>query len=269
MRDYGIVSPKFWIGGTGKALRGRLDLQVEALYLMTSPHANMIGVFYCPLDSIAKETGLPLEGATKALASLIEAQFCQFDEDTEEVFVRRMAAFQIGEQLKPDDNRCKGIARELEKVSSDKLRRDFHAIYSGAFHLPDLPGQKPKKTSPSKGPKKPLRSQKQDQDQDQDQKDSAEPQGSAQASGFAIPLNDGSEWEVPAGDMAEWIKAFPAADVEQELRAMRAWALANPAKRKTSRGVAAFAVRWLGKAQDTPGRSRGNSGAADWTGSAT
>lgn len=95
--------------------------------------------------------------------------------------------------------------------------------------------------------------------------DSSEPHGSEQASGFAIPLNDGTEWEVPSGDLAEWVKAFPAADVEQELRAMRAWALGNPTKRKTSRGVAAFAVRWLQKAQDTPSRGRGSSGGTDWT----
>lgn len=72
---------------------------------------------------------------------------------------------------------------------------------------------------------------------------------------FSIPLNDGSEWAVTTRTLAEWVQSFPAVDVEQELREMRAWANANPAKRKTSRGIAAFAVRWLSKAQDTPGRS--------------
>jgi hypothetical protein len=28
MRDYGIVSPKFWIGDSGKALRGHMEAQV-------------------------------------------------------------------------------------------------------------------------------------------------------------------------------------------------------------------------------------------------
>jgi hypothetical protein len=78
-------------------------------------------------------------------------------------------------------------------------------------------------------------------------------------SGFAIPLNDGSEWAVTTRTLAEWVQSFPAVDVEQELREMRAWAMANPTKRKTSRGVAAFIVRWLGKAQDTPGRTKTNS----------
>lgn len=165
MRDYGIVSPKFWIGATGKALRGNQEAQIVALYLMTSPHANMIGVFYCPLDTISKETGLPSEGALKGLRSLIEGEFCLFDEVTEEVFVCRMAAFQIGEQLAAKDNRCKGVERELDRVMSEPLKSAFHAIYSGAFHLPARGDKAPPKPLEIEAPTKPLRSQKQDQKQ--------------------------------------------------------------------------------------------------------
>ena len=85
---------------------------------------------------------------------------------------------------------------------------------------------------------------------------SSEPDGSEpELSGFAIPLNDGSEWAIPLTTVQDWKQAFPAVDVDQELREMRAWANANPTKRKTSRGVSAFAFRWLAKAQDTPSRT--------------
>lgn len=177
MRDYGSVSPKFWIAGTGKSLRGNLPAQVVALYLMTSPHANMIGVFYCPIDSIAKETGLPLEGASEALRCLIEADFCRFDETTEEVFVTRMAAYQIGEQLDPKDKRCIGVARELEKVSSDRMRIGFRANYAVPYHLPIPASVAPPADTPIEAPSKPHRSQEQKQeqnlDQDQEKKKSA------------------------------------------------------------------------------------------------
>jgi len=73
---------------------------------------------------------------------------------------------------------------------------------------------------------------------------------------FSIPLNDGSEYQVPVKDLEEWKVAFQAIDVEQELRQMRVWVTANPTKRKTRRGVSAFIVRWLSKAQDNPGRPR-------------
>lgn len=169
MRDYGVVSPQIWIGKTGKALRGDMPAQLVALYLMTSPHANMIGVYYCPVDTIAKETGLTLEGASEALRSLETAGYCQFDPSTEEVFVVRMAAFQVGEQLDHKDNRCKGIARDVVKIMSDKLRSGFRAIYSGAFHLPEVAVKPAPTPAPPQAPLEPLRSQKQDQEQGQKQ----------------------------------------------------------------------------------------------------
>lgn len=151
MRDYGIVSPKFWVGQTGKALRGNPQSQLLALYLMTSPHASMIGVFHCPILYMAHETGMDMEGASKALASLIEAGFCTFDEASEEVFVKRMAAFQIGEQLDAKDNRCKGIAKEVEKIESPSVKAQFISLYSVAFHIPAQAG----KASPFEAPSKP------------------------------------------------------------------------------------------------------------------
>lgn len=165
MRDYGVVSPKFWIGNTGKALRGNAPAQVLALYLITSPHANMIGVFHCPVLYMAHETGLSMEGASKALQSLIEAKFCTYEESSETVFVHRMAAFQIGEQLSDQDKRCKGVEREWNNIPSAQLRQAFFAIYSGAFHLP----KQAKKARGTEAPSKPLRSQDQEQEQEQDQ----------------------------------------------------------------------------------------------------
>lgn len=169
MRDYSSVSPQFWIGQTGKALRGNMPAQILALYLMTSPHANMIGVFYCPIDYMAKETGMTLEGASEALQSLIDADFCRFDHATEEVFVVRMAAFQVGDELDAKDNRCKGVARELEKVTSSQLQQGFRANYAVPFNLPIPSIQTPKTDRPSEAPLKPLRSQEQEQEQEQEQ----------------------------------------------------------------------------------------------------
>lgn len=148
MRDYGAVSPKFWFGETGKALRGSANEQVLALYLMTSPHANMIGVYHCPILYMAHETGLGEEGASKALASLIERGFCEYDELSETVFVVKMAAFQIAESLSANDKRVVGIQRDVERMSPGRIKDAFIAAYSKAFHL-----------SPIQAPSKPLPSQ--------------------------------------------------------------------------------------------------------------
>ena len=79
--------------------------------------------------------------------------------------------------------------------------------------------------------------------------DSAEPE-EASAAAPAIPLVDGSDYCLKVSELEEWKKAFPAVDVEQELREMRAWCLANPTLRKTKRGVKRFINTWLSKEQD-------------------
>lgn len=149
MRDYGTVSPQFWVRGTGKQLRGDAGAQVVALYLMTSPHANMIGIYYCPVDYIAKETGLSIEGASKALQRLASLDFCTYEQESELVFVHRLATYQIGEELSPSDKRVKGVINELAKVPQGACWQAFRARYAVQYHLP-IPGDKPL-PSPSKG----------------------------------------------------------------------------------------------------------------------
>ena len=188
MRDYGVVSPKFWIGETGKALRGNAPAQVLALYLMTCPHANMIGVFHCPVLYMAHETGLGMEGASKALQSLIEAKFCTYEESSETVFVHRMAAFQIGDHLSEQDKRCKGVEREWNNIPSRQLQQAFFAIYSVAFHLP----KQSKKARDTEAPSKPPRSQEQEQDQEQDKEEAK-----ASLSASAKPTDDETDDGVP------------------------------------------------------------------------
>ena len=167
MREYGKVAPTFWTGHTGKQIRAMgPEAQVIALYLMTSPHANMLGLYYLPLPYIAHETGSPFEGASKALLSLSEASFCTYDPDTEMVFVHEMAKYQIGDELKPNDKRVVGIEKELSKLPKSKLIGDFLERYAGPFKL-SMNGKKPRA---SEGPPKILRSQEQEQEQEQEEK---------------------------------------------------------------------------------------------------
>lgn len=164
MRDYSIVKPIFWVGKTGKELRGKPEAQVLALYLMTSPHSTMIGVFHCPIMYMAYETGLSLEGASKGLQSLLEGGFCTFDEATDTVFIKNMLKFQVGDNLNPKDNRVKAVKRAFAELPESKSKQEFAEVYWEILGL-EKPAQN---TSPFKAPSKPLRSQDQDQEQDQD-----------------------------------------------------------------------------------------------------
>lgn len=155
MRDYSKISGAFWTGDTGKRLRGDMQAQIVALYLMTSPHANMIGVFYCPVIYIAHDTGIPFEGALEGLKKLCEGGFCAYDEASEMVWVHEMAKFQIGDELKPTDNRVKDLHKQFENIAEGRIKQGFFARYKDAFLLPEYTGNNKPLRSPSEAPPKP------------------------------------------------------------------------------------------------------------------
>jgi hypothetical protein len=138
MRDYSKVSPKFWTGETGQALakHGAEPLLV-ALYLMTSPHSNMLGLYYQPILYMAEETGLSPEGASEGLRICIEEGFCQYDPATKMVWVIEMAGYQIGSELAENDKRCKGIQKDYNALPNCPFLGDFFDRYSASFHLTD------------------------------------------------------------------------------------------------------------------------------------
>lgn len=173
MRDYAKVVPTFWTGATGKAIRRRgSDGVVVAMYLMSSPHSNMLGLFYQPMLYMAHETGLGLEGASKGLQVCIEEGFCHYDEASEMVWVVEMAKYQIGNSLKASDNRCAGIQREYNSLQDNPFLYPFWRHYQAEFHLTNARG--------AEAPSKPLASQEQEQEQEQEQSSSLRSESSPQ-----------------------------------------------------------------------------------------
>lgn len=224
MRDYAKVSPQFWIGTTGKALRAAgPEAQIVALYLLTTPHANMLGLFYLPKLFIAHETGLPIEGASRGLQSSINAHFCSYDAQTEVVWVHEMAAYQVGEQLSENDKRCIGIQNEYDSLPENPFLRGFFDRYSGAFHMRKFRGFASKTPSPSEAPSEVHRSQEHEQEHETEQEQEQEnPSASATPTRKTVPRESSPEesgWFLDfklayphrAGDQG-WRKALRAAN---------------------------------------------------------
>jgi hypothetical protein len=82
------------------------------------------------------------------------------------------------------------------------------------------------------------------------------------ASVVGIPLVDKTDYEVTQPSVDEWQESFPAVDVLQQVKAMRAWCIANPTNRKTRAGIERFIVRWLAKAQNQAPRVGGSGGSS-------
>lgn len=118
-----------------------------------------------------------MKGASKALRRLIDEGFCEYDTVLDAVFVVRMAAFQIGESLKPSDTRVVGLKRDVEKMASRLLKQRFLEIYGRVYHLVPEDWKPDDKVRGINGASPPHRCQ--DQDQDQDQKQDQEKEGVA------------------------------------------------------------------------------------------
>ncbi|OMS46496.1 hypothetical protein [Burkholderia pseudomallei] len=174
MREYGKIGPRFWIGNTGKKLKkAGPEAVVVGLYLITSPHSNMLGLYYQPELFIAHETGLGIEGASKGLRGCIEAGFCAYDSDTEIVWVYEMATYQIGESLSANDKRSIGVQNEYNSLPENPYLAPFFQKYRAAFNLTKKREMKKGHVSPTEAPSEAHRSQEQEQEQEQEKKKEA------------------------------------------------------------------------------------------------
>jgi hypothetical protein len=168
MRSYSQVAPQFWIGETGRRIRGDADAQRVALYLITCPSANMIGLYYLSIPTLCHEVGISKEGASKALQSLAGLDFCHYDPLEEMVFIPQMAFFQLGEKIKPKDNRHKHLVGEIEKYRKCSFYNRFMKIYGRRYCLPKLDGETEKPEAPLKALQRVEGSHGEEQEQEQE-----------------------------------------------------------------------------------------------------
>ena len=70
---------------------------------------------------------------------------------------------------------------------------------------------------------------------------------------ITLTLNDKTEYPISCQKVKDYQELYPAVNIEQELRNMKGWINANPAKRKTKRGIDRFINSWLSKEQDKGG----------------
>lgn len=131
MRDYGIVSPRFWIGETGRKLRKLPDAQRIAMYLLTAPMADMTGVFYCPVATILNDVGAPCEP--------LEAPLKGLERDYEGAPKGLIRASEGPSKWlpSPSEGAYKGLQRGFEGAS-DPLARGFQGASKG--YEPPLEG---------------------------------------------------------------------------------------------------------------------------------
>jgi hypothetical protein len=265
LRDYAKVSPQFWNGSTGVKLRNAGgDAQRLALYLMTCPSSNMLGLYYLPKALIGLETGMGEEGASEALRRVCETNFAAYDDASQVVFVLEMARFQIGDKLEPKDNRVKSVAREIFQYRKSPFFQAFMKRYGIAFAIEGRVAEMLRSQPSTEAPSKALRSQEQEQEQENEtEKDnthaarvSSEPGEPASAAKgdvvlvFDVVGNGPRQWALTRPHLEALERDFPGVDVLAECRKAHAWQDAAGPKRKTAKGMKRFLSGWMGRAQD-------------------
>jgi len=134
-----LVADASWTGSTGKALRDAGGaVQRMAMYLITGPSRNMIGLYHLPIVVATSDLALQPGQALALLRQCQELGFCLYDTAWEHVFVIEMAKWQLGPALKPRDNRVKAVLRILESMQASPFYPAFLEKYSDAYHLHDL-----------------------------------------------------------------------------------------------------------------------------------
>lgn len=151
MRDYARIESGFWTGKTGRQIR-RANVPIDdrgwlwtiANFLLTSEHANMIGLYRLPLSAIANDTACPLSKVAYLVGTLVDLGFCSYDPDSEFFWVYEMARFQIlqgRDALKPSDLQAKGVARQYSLLPSNPFLFAFWQKYRSAFHIEKARGR--------------------------------------------------------------------------------------------------------------------------------
>lgn len=267
MRDYGRVHSSFWSSPTIATLSD--DAKVLALYLMTSSHTTITGVFRLPDGYISEDLNWSTERVREGFQELLDKGFANRCETTKWVWIVKHLIWNPPE----NPNQRKAAAKVGLQVPTEcGWKRAFMRVCGPMLGLEPMAETCESETL-SKPLPEPFRNQKQEQEQEQEQdkrrtvpppnrSDAVDPPpeslvleivdpGPAEPKAVAtIPLVDGTDYPVTQAMVDEWAAAFPAVDVVPQLLRMRVWCNANKPNRKTARGVQSFVIKWLAKQQD-------------------
>lgn len=240
------------------------DAQLVWLHAYTCEYSTGLGIYKASLEALAADKGWSVERYREGFADVSKAGLVRYDERRHVVYFPRYFRWNPPENPNVLSGLLKGLGAIPECSEKSRFINDLR-MYAEDW------GENYTKVFETFAGTLPERSPKQEQEQEQEVEPSlrsgsapsdksldadASPVLASRSDSPAvetIPLNNGSEYPVTEAQVSEYARLYPAVDVPQALRAMRGWCLANPKRRKTKRGVAAFITSWLSREQDKGG----------------
>jgi hypothetical protein len=160
MRDYGKVHTRFWSSDTIRGLTD--DGRLLAMYLMTSPHSTIAGVFRLPDGYVCEDMQWTPERVAQGFAELFAKGFGNRCETSKWVWVTKHLEWNPPE----NPNQRKSAAKVALSVPDEcAWKLDFMRVCG-----PSLGIETPQKPNPSLTVVKPFPNQEQEQEQEQDKK---------------------------------------------------------------------------------------------------
>lgn len=158
MRDYGKVHTSFWSSATTRSMTE--DARVLAIYLITSPHSTIAGVFRLPDGYVCEDLQWSAERVAKGFAELLAKGFANRCETTKWVCVCKHLEWNPPE----NPNQRKSAAKVVQSIPDEcAWKLDFMRLSGGLLGL-----ETPAEANPSETLPEPFLNQKQEQEQEQD-----------------------------------------------------------------------------------------------------
>lgn len=146
---YSKVFVKIWHSKDFRTLSG--EAKMLFVYLLTSPHRNMGGLYYLPFPYLCFDVGLDEERITKALQELADRDMALYDFDAQVVLIKKWFCYNPIE----NENQAKGLNKQLAEIPKSKLFESFvncvkeHCKYTETILKGfDIPFSNPSETLP-------------------------------------------------------------------------------------------------------------------------
>ena len=244
---YTRVESRFWQDEKMRTVSD--DARYLMLYLLTSPHRNILGLYFLPFPYACFDLGWDEKRFKKALEELLKTGGIAYDALSHVVLVKNYLKHNPLE----NPNQVKSAIVKLDELPETHLFQSFLTIIKQSdkpFIQPLIERLQERLGQPGTGTG--TGTETETETECMHGAETAPCQPTAPPI-ITLTLNDKTEYPVTEEQVEEWTKLYPAVDVMQELRKMKGWLDANPSKRKTKKGILRFINNWLSKEQDRGG----------------
>lgn len=133
---YANIKDTIFTGTTGRELRRHpAEVREVQFWLVAGPGRDPFGIFIFEPEMVAPRLGRPTKKIRESLQVLLDLGFCQWDEQTQYVWVVEMAHHQFLTPLKATDFRCATAQKWYRDLPRNPWLGPWFDRYVDDFHL--------------------------------------------------------------------------------------------------------------------------------------